>query len=229
MMKRADCALIFVTDDRVTEDEAFLKILVSSLEGGITMVQLREKFLSTKRFYQRAQAVKKLCARYEVPLIINDRLDIALSIDAEGIHLGQSDLPVEIARNLLGNKKIIGYSVSNAKQMMTANQLEIDYIGLSPIFQTVTKKTNLAPPMGIEGLKRLKTISTKPLVCIGGITPENTKRVLKNGSDGIAVVSAISQAEDPEEAARTFTSIIRKTKAENKFTRTSISPPNKPL
>lgn len=208
-MKRADCALIFVTDDRITEDRPFLKILESSLKGGVTMVQLREKKLNAKRFYQRALAVKKLCACYHVPLIINDRVDIALSIDADGVHLGQNDLPVGISRKLLGENKIIGYSVSNEKQAIEANKLEVDYVGVSPIFETITKKTDLEPPLGVEGLKRLKAISKNPLVCIGGITQENAPVILKNGSDGIAVVSAISQAKDPEQVAKTFASIIR--------------------
>lgn len=211
MMKKADCSLIFVTDDRITEDPPFLKILESSLRGGVTMVQLREKFLSTKRFYQRALAVKPLCLNYGVPLIINDRVDIALSVDADGVHLGQEDLPIEGTRKLLGENKIIGYSVSNEPQLITANKQGVDYVGLSPIFETATKKTGLAPPLGVEGLRRLATMSARPLVCIGGITPENAPVVLENGSDGIAVVSAISQAEEPEKVAKLFTQIIRET------------------
>ncbi|MGD1845009.1 MAG: thiamine phosphate synthase [Salibacteraceae bacterium] len=207
-MKATDWSLMFVTDDRITEDLPFLDVLEASLKGGVTVVQLREKSLSTHRFYQRAVAAKQLCDTYRVPLLINDRVDIALAIDAAGIHIGQSDLPVSVSRQLLGEHKIIGWSVSNADQAMEANKLEVDYIGLSPVFATATKTKDLDPPLGIEGLKELKAISNRPIVCIGGINEANAASLIQNGSDGLAVVSAISQAKDPEKAAKKLTEII---------------------
>ena len=210
-MNKVDYSLMFVTDERITDNAQFLNILESSLKGGVSIVQLREKKLETKRFYERAATVKTLCSKYAVPFIINDRVDIALAVDADGVHLGQKDLPVVVVRDVLGNDKIIGWSVSNEEQAVEANDLEIDYIGLSPIFNTATKTKDLDPPLGIEGLKKIKAISNKPIICIGGINKENTGGIIKNGSDGIAVVSAISQATDPAKATKQLKEIVCQT------------------
>lgn len=200
--------MMFVTDDRISDDQDFFHVLESSLKGGATIIQLREKKMNTAQFYRRAVMAKKLCDRYHVPLIINDRLDIALAVDSDGVHVGQADLPVAVVRSLLGADKIVGWSVSNEEQAVKANDLAVDYIGLSPIFHTGTKTEDLEPPLGIEGLKELKSISNKPIVCIGGITKENTSDVIQNGADGIAVVSAISQAADPAKATNQLKEII---------------------
>lgn len=210
-MKTVDYALMYVTDERITNDEQFLSILEASLVGGTTIVQLREKKLHSKQFYERALAVKDLCTKYQTPLIINDRIDIALAINADGVHIGQKDLPVHVARELLGNNKIIGWSVSNEEQAIEANDLEVDYIGLSPIFSTNTKTKDLDTPLGIDGLKKLKKISNKPIVCIGGIDEKNTASIIQNGADGIAVVSAISQANNPEQVTQQLKEIICQT------------------
>lgn len=199
---------MFVSDERVTDDQQFFHILESSLKGGATIIQLREKMMSTNRFYERALAAKAVCSRHQVPLIINDRVDIALAVDADGVHIGQTDLPVAVVRDLLGADKIVGWSVSNEEQAVIANDLAVDYIGLSPIFHTGTKTEDLDPPLGIDGLKKLKSISNKPIVCIGGVTKENTSDVIKYGADGIAVVSAISQAADPAKATNQLKEII---------------------
>ncbi|MGR7814294.1 thiamine phosphate synthase [Lacinutrix undariae] len=201
-MKKADYYLMFVTDEQITDDTQFLKVLESSLKGGTNIVQLREKKLNTKRFYERAVAVKKLCKKHNTPLIINDRIDIALAINADGVHIGQKDIPATVARELLGSDKIIGLSVSNQIQAIETNTLEVDYIGLSPIFSTNTKTKDLEAPLGLEGLKKIKSVSNKPIICIGGINKENTISILQNGADGIAVVTAISQAKDPEQATK---------------------------
>lgn len=210
-MTSIDLSLMFVTDERITNDAQFLTLLEATLKGGASIIQLREKSLDTKQFYQRATAAKTLCAKYNTPLIINDRIDIALAVDADGVHLGQKDLPITVARALLGKAKIIGWSVSNHQQAHKANQLEVDYIGLSPIFSTTTKTKDLDTPLGIEGLKRIQSISNKPIVCIGGIDQTNTERIIKNGADGIAVVSAISQAKHPENATQQLKAIICQT------------------
>ena len=210
-MKKVDCSLMFVTDERITDDALFLTILESSLKGGASIVQLREKKLNTKRFYERALAAKVLCSKYAVPFIINDRIDIALAINSDGVHIGQKDLPVTVTRELLGNNKIIGWSVGNEEQAIEANNLDVDYIGLSPIFSTDTKTTDLDMQLGIDGLKKLKKISNKPIICIGGINKNNTANIIQNGSDGIAVVSAISQASNPKQATKQLKEIICQT------------------
>ncbi|MEM9362289.1 MAG: thiamine phosphate synthase [Bacteroidota bacterium] len=210
-MKKVAYSLMFVTDERITEDVKFLSVLESSLKGGASIIQLREKVLNTRQFYERAIAAKKLCTKYNTPLIINDRIDIALAIHADGVHIGQKDLPVSVARELLGNTKIIGWSVSNEEQAVEANNLQVDYIGLSPIFSTATKTKDLDPPLGIEGLKKIRAISNKPIVCIGGVDASNTASTIQNGSDGIAVVSAISLADDPMQATKKLKEIVCQT------------------
>ncbi|KJD35948.1 thiamine-phosphate pyrophosphorylase [Tamlana sedimentorum] len=201
-MNAIDYRLMFVTDDRIKDDTLFFKILEASLKGGTTIVQLREKQLHTKLFYHRAQQAKSICETYNVPLIINDRVDIALAINADGVHLGQNDMPVNIARKLLGENKIIGLSVSNIQQAEASNRLNINYIGISPIFSTNTKTKDLDKPMGISGLKNIRKISNNPIVCIGGVDEKNVSEIIKNGANGIAVVSAISKAKNPENAAK---------------------------
>lgn len=198
----ANYTLMLVTDDRVSDDTAFFHILEAALQGGATLVQLREKNLSTKAFYQRAKSCKTFCQRYQVPLLINDRIDIALAVDADGVHLGQSDMPVSIARQLLGANKIIGLSVSNETQAEAVNALPVDYIGLSPVFATSTKTQDLAPPLGIHGLQSIAQQVKVPIVCIGGISIENAATLYHHGAAGIAVISAISNAHDPQYATR---------------------------
>ncbi|MDN3494064.1 thiamine phosphate synthase [Winogradskyella bathintestinalis] len=210
-MKKVNYSLMYVTDERITDHTQFLNVLESSLKGGASIVQLREKKLNTKQFYLRAIAVKKLCAKYNTPLIINDRIDIALAIDAYGVHIGQKDMPVCIARTLLGKNKIIGWSVSNEEQAVEANNLAVNYIGLSPIFKTETKIRDLDTPLGVEGLKKIKKLSNKFIICIGGIDKSNTAKLIQNGSDGVAIVSAISQANNPEQATQQLKEIICQT------------------
>lgn len=211
-MKKVDFSLMFVTDDRITDNEKFYWLLEEVLIGGATVIQLREKNIETINFYKRALEVKKICDTFKTPLIINDRLDIALSIDADGLHLGQNDMPVNIARKYLGKNKIIGVSVSNKKQLETANTSGADYIGLSPIFKTNTKTENIATPMGLFGLKSLKSLTKKPIICIGGINSKNIEDVISNGSDGVAIVSAISESLSPGKITKKLKNLILKAK-----------------
>jgi thiamine-phosphate pyrophosphorylase len=207
-MNSTDYALMFVTDDSVTDDRVFFKILEEALKGGVTTIQLREKSCSTHSFYKRALKTKTLCKAYNVPLLINDRIDIALAVDADGVHIGQTDMPYAAARALLGNTKIIGLSVSNILQATEAEKLNADYIGISPIFDTSTKKSDLAPALGIEGLKMIRPLFSKSIVCIGGIHKGNVVDIIKNGADGVALISAISQAENPLKETQKLKEII---------------------
>ena len=204
-------SLTYVTDDRIVDDSVFFAILENSLKGGASMVQLREKGLNTRHFYDRAVRAKKLCVQYQVPLIINDRLDIALAVDASGLHLGQKDLPIQIARKHLGLHKIIGLSVSNEQQVQESNTLNVDYIGVSPVFGTATKTKDLGQPLGLEGLRMISKLSNKPIVSIGGIDKSNAAAVIENGSSGIAVVSAISKAIDVKAATEELKKIVCQT------------------
>lgn len=197
-MAKFDFGLMYVTDDSIRDDKLFFSILEAALRGGANSIQLREKNNNTLSFYHRAVTTENLCKKYNIPLIINDRLDIALAVNAHGLHIGQKDIPFSIARKILGKDKIIGLSVSNEMQAIEANELDVDYIGLSPVFATKTKTTDLDIPLGIEGLKKIRNLSNKPIICIGGIDICNTIDLIANGADGIAVISSISKAENPE-------------------------------
>jgi len=155
--------------------------------GGATLIQLREKHLSPRAFYEQA----KLAARRRVQLIINDRADIALAVSADGVHLGQDDMPPDAARKLLGPNAIIGYSTHNIEQAIAATKLPIDYLAIGPIFATTTK-TDTAPVLGLDGLTAVRrAIGTFPLVAIGGITHANARQVIQAGADSVAVISAV--------------------------------------
>ncbi|EIE5866295.1 MULTISPECIES: thiamine phosphate synthase [Vibrio] len=191
--------LYLVTDDQ--QDLATLKRVVrKAVEGGVTMVQVREKHGDVRAFIERAQAVKDILKDTNVPLIINDRVDVALAVDADGVHLGHSDMPATIARELIGPNKILGLSIENEEQLAEADSLPIDYIGLSAIFATPTK-TNTKKFWGIDGLKMALETTSLPIVAIGGINESNIPQLSATGVHGLALVSAICHAEDPKAAS----------------------------
>ena len=159
--------------------------------GGATLVQLREKQLSPKEFYEQAKAAVTVAVQCGVRLIINDRVDMALAVGAGGVHLGQDDMPPEAARRLLGAEAIIGYSTHNVEQAIEASKLPIDYLAIGPIFTTATK-SDTAPVLGLEGLRAVRqAIGDFPLVAIGGITSTNARDVIDAGADSAAVISAL--------------------------------------
>ncbi|MGB4654375.1 MAG: thiamine phosphate synthase [Bacteroidales bacterium] len=200
-MNKIDYSLYLVTDSGLTRDRNLLEIVEDAVIGGVTIVQLREKDISTMQFYKLALQFKQMLSKYGVPLIINDRLDIALAVDADGIHVGQHDLPVEIIRKHMPKGKIIGLSVENVEQTEIANHLDVDYVAASPIFNTSTK-TDTAPELRIEGLKEIADVSKHPIVAIGGMNMSNAGSIIKAGASGIAVVSAIVSADSPQLAAK---------------------------
>jgi len=188
----------------VTDDQQDLKTLVHVVEeavaGGVTMVQVREKGNDIQSFIKRAQAVKAILQGSDVALIINDRVDVALAVDADGVHLGQSDMPAAIARRLIGPDKLLGLSVETEQQLIEANSLPLDYIGLSAIYSTPTK-TNIKKQWGLLGLYGALKKTHLPIVAIGGINQGNLDQIIKTGVDGVALVSAICHAENPKVAA----------------------------
>ena len=191
--------LYLVTDDR--QDLHTLKTVVAeAVAGGVTMVQLREKHNDVRTFIERALAVKEILQGSGVPLIINDRVDVALAVDADGVHLGQSDMPVALARRLIGQEKFLGLSIENKQQLIEAEFLPLDYLGLSAIFATPTK-TNINREWGIAGLAAAVRQSALPIVAIGGINATNLDAISSTGVAGIALVSAICHAESPRAAA----------------------------
>ena len=160
-------------------------------ERGATVVQLREKRATVLEFYEQARAAVAVAAERGVQLIINDRVDIALAVGAAGIHLGQDDLPPAVARELLGDYAVIGYSTHSVAQALEASRLPIDYLAIGPIFATTTKE-NPDPVVGLDGLRAVKAaIGSLPLVAIGGITPVNSRAVIEAGADSVAMISGL--------------------------------------
>ncbi|PSU88153.1 thiamine phosphate synthase [Photobacterium kishitanii] len=204
--------LYLVTDDQ-QNITALERVVREAVAGGVTMVQVREKHGDVREFIQRAQAIKTILQQvytatgHHIPLIINDRVDVALVVNADGVHLGQTDMPVTLARKLLGNDKLIGLSIETEQQLLDSASLPIDYIGLSAIFATTTKN-NLLTYWGIEGLQHAAAISRFPIVAIGGINHSNLTAIMEAGADGVAIVSAISHAEDPRQATKEIAALL---------------------
>lgn len=199
--------LYLVTDRKIAGDRKMEDIVKEAAEGGVTMVQLREKDICTRDFIDLAIRLKAVLKPFGIPLLINDRVDVALASGADGVHIGQSDMPYRMARTLLGRDSIIGLSVENMEQVMAAESLDVDYLGVSPVFATPTK-TDTAEPFGLEGLKKAAAVSSHPLVGIGGMNARTAAGVMDAGADGIAVVSAIVGAESPERASEELLRII---------------------
>ena len=196
----ADLSLYLVTDRAMSKGCNIAWIVEEAVIGGVTMVQLREKACSTREFINLATQLKKILCKYNVPLIINDRADVALASGADGLHIGQSDMPWSMARKILGPGKIIGLSVENIDQVRDANNMDVDYIAISPVFSTDTK-TDTNTPFGLEGITRVMATTKHPAVAIGGITISNTESIIRAGVNGVAVVSAICSADNPRQAA----------------------------
>lgn len=199
--------LYLVADGDACGKKTLESVVEGAARGGVRVVQLREKKLSTRRFVEEALRMKDILRPYGVPLIINDRVDVALACHADGVHIGQEDMPYAMARQLMGPTAIIGLSVETWDDVKASQTLDVDYIGVSPVFETPTK-TDTKGAWGIEGLARIKAYSRQPLVAIGGINASNIVDVLEAGADGIAVVSAICLADDPENAARNLNVLI---------------------
>ena len=199
--------LYLVTDRTNKTDEEFLNIIEEAIKGGVTVVQIREKDADTLEFYNISKKVKEICSKYNVPLIINDRIDIALAIDADGVHIGQSDMPIKIARKLIGNDKILGISAHNLKEATDAEENGADYLGVGAIFSTSTKKD--ANDVSIDTLKEISSNVDIPTVAIGGINLDNVEKLKDTNISGISVVSAIMNAENPKIASE---NLLRKLK-----------------
>lgn len=215
MKRTPDLSLYLVTDSGLSFGRPFEDVIQAAVQGGVTLVQLREKDCSTREFVALACRVREILAPFGIPLVINDRVDVALAAGADGVHLGQSDIPYGDARRLLGDDAIVGLSVGTLEEAKAAELLDVDYLGVSPVFPTPTK-TDTGAAWGIEGLKTLRMRSRHLLVAIGGINHTNAAAVMAAGADGIAVVSAICSAVDPGEAARRLRTIVEEGREKKK-------------
>lgn len=192
--------LLYAVTDRawLKENEDLTSVCESVLENGATFLQIREKDLDEGTFEQEAEALKKLCARYHVPFVVNDSVEIALDIDADGVHVGQSDIKGRDIRSMIGNGKILGISAGTVEEAIAAEKAGADYIGVGAVFGTSTKKN--ARNLTVEKLKEISESVSIPVVAIGGIGASNIMELTNSGIDGVAVVSAIFAAESPGEA-----------------------------
>ena len=192
--------LLYAVTDRVwlKENEGLTSVCKSVIENGATFLQMREKDLDEGTFEQEAEALKKLCAQYHIPFVVNDSVEIALDIDADGVHVGQSDIKGRDIRSMIGNEKILGISAGTVEEAIAAEKAGADYIGVGAVFSTSTKKN--ARNLTVEKLKEISESVSIPVVAIGGIGVSNIMELVESGVDGVAVVSAIFAAENPGEA-----------------------------
>ena len=198
---RLDPTLYLVTDPHLGGGRALLEIVAAAVAGGVTLVQLRDKEAEGRALLEQARALKAVLDPAGVPLLINDRIDIALSAGAAGCHVGQSDLPAEEARALLGPDAILGTSLDAVEQARAVDPEHLDYVAYGP-FATTATKVDAGPPIGASGFAAVRALTALPLVAIGGLREANLGAAIAAGADGVAVVSAIMAAPDPEAASR---------------------------
>ena len=201
-MNREALRLYLVTNRYQDSLESFLEKIETACRSGVTIVQLREKNLTTNQYYQLAKQVKEITDAYQVPLIIDDRLDVCLAVDAAGLHIGDDELPVSVARKVLGSEKILGVTAKTVKRALEAEEGGADYLGTGAIFPTTTKEN--APITLISTLKTICQRVAIPVVAIGGLTSENIEQLIGTGISGVAVVRDLMQAEDIEAKTQAF-------------------------
>lgn len=213
MKPEIDYSIYLVTDSELMSTETTPQAVEQAIKGGCTLVQLREKKLSSLDFYNTALKVKAITAHYNIPLIINDRVDIALAVNAEGVHIGQSDLPAKDVRRIIGNDKILGVSASGLNEAVQAERDGADYIGVGAMFATGTKAD--AELVSMESLRDIRRTTGLPIVVIGGINKNTIPFFAGSGVDGIAVVSAIISEKDIALAASGLKGLFLSIKGEN--------------
>lgn len=200
--KLAKVNLYIIADKKICKDKNIEDVVIQGIEGGAEMIQYRDKESSDRDFLATASKLQNICKQYKIPFIVNDRVDIAAFLKTDGVHLGRDDLPLEVARKILGPSKIIGISTENIDQAKEAEKQRADYVGIGPIFDTLTKK--IEKPLGLEIINQAKKHLKIPFFPIGGITLENLDQVIEAGSKRIAVGSAVISASDVKSATRNF-------------------------
>ncbi len=201
-IKRIPSGLYLITDQYIVKGLSHIQIAEAAFSGGVRFIQYREKLLSKRESYNIALELRNLTNKFNAALIINDDVDIAMAVDADGVHLGQDDLPVQTARSVLGENKIIGLSTHSLKDAEVAQDSGADYIAIGPIFKSTTK--DVRSPLGADIIRAVKKISKLPVIAIGGINEENVGDVIQAGADGAAVISAIISKPDITASVREF-------------------------
>nr|WP_299245061.1 thiamine phosphate synthase [uncultured Halomonas sp.] len=198
-----DLSLYLITDPAMCAERGLVETVTAAVRGGVTLVQLRDKHATDAELIEQAKALKSALAGSGVPLIINDRLEVALAADADGLHIGQTDGDAAAARKALGPDAILGLSINTPEQLAKADTSLLDYVGLGPVFATATKKDHESP-LGFDGLAALASASALPSVAIGGLQAQHVGPVREAGAQGLAIISAICAAPDPQAAAQRF-------------------------
>ena len=191
-----------LTDRKLSRGRSHLQVAEAAIAGGADVLQLRDKEASSGRLYQEALQLRKLTRDTQVAFIVNDRLDIALAVDADGVHVGQSDLPASVARRILGPGKILGVSVVTVEEAIRAEKDGADYLGVGPVFEARGTKADTGEPLGVDCIARIRAHCRLPIVAIGGINAENAWKTREAGADAAAVISAIVSADDISQATR---------------------------
>lgn len=204
---RSALALYLVADPEQSRSGDLAADIAAAIAGGVTCVQLRAKHLSDRDALDLATGLASVCRECNVPFLVNDRLDVALAVGADGLHVGLSDLPVHVVRRLAGDRFVIGWSPETGEQVAASAAEGADYVGLGPVFPTGSK-ADAGAAIGLDGLSRRAALAGLPSVGIGGITTESTASIIDAGTDGIAVISAILRASDPKEAAAQLRSAV---------------------
>jgi thiamine-phosphate pyrophosphorylase len=200
--------LYVITDEQLSRGRLHAEIARLAIQGGADVIQLRDKTASSRKLYEDALTIRKITRESNVTFIVNDRLDIALSVDADGVHVGQKDLPATVARQLIGKNRILGVSAETLEEAIQAEKDGADYLGVGPIFEAHSTKPDAGEPMGLSLLKQIRYKCQVPIIAIGGINHTNARKVIQSGADGIAVISAIVAAEDVTAAARELKGIV---------------------
>jgi thiamine-phosphate pyrophosphorylase len=194
--------LYVVTDEKVSRGRSHLQVAEAAILGGADVLQLRDKEASSGRLYRVAVQLRKLTRDAKIPFIVNDRLDIALAVDADGVHVGRSDLPASVVRELMGPARILGVSVVTVEEALLAEKDGADYLGIGPVFEARGTKPDAGVPLGLERIAQIRRLCRLPIVAIGGIDAENVRKVREAGADAAAVISAIVASDDIALAAR---------------------------
>jgi thiamine-phosphate pyrophosphorylase len=198
----AEWRLYVITDEQLSRGRSHLQIAEAAIRGGADAIQMRDKTASSGRIYRVALQLRALTREAKVSFVVNDRLDIALAADADGVHVGRQDLPVSVVRKILGPGKILGFSTETVEEAVTAEKEGADYLGVGPVFEAWRSKPDAGEPLGLDLITRIRRHCHLPIVAIGGITAENARKVREAGADAAAVISAIVAADDVEQAAR---------------------------
>jgi thiamine-phosphate diphosphorylase len=204
--------LYIITDQQLSGGRSHLQVAEEAIHGGADVIQLRDKTGSSGELYNSARQIRDLTRKHQIPFIVNDRLDITLAVDADGLHVGQEDLPVSVARKILGPSGILGVSAGSVEEALQAEQDGADYLGVGPVFEARSTKADAGEPKGLSLISEIRKQCQIPVIAIGGISVENLAAVFQAGADGIAVISAIVAAPDIQEATLAFKKVVESLK-----------------